>query len=263
MTAAALDAHIEEFLNLSDWTYADALPVIIGGHAGYQWVLLDLDDELSKFNNLNPMAFITLPETFQMIEVNIDKVTRPIFQCDHRWRINSHIPRCAYRTDDSSLSQSEMERLRNTLIFNNTACGVIDLPLAVESWDKDCPEQMAFESMEALCDLLVKQRVETFVYNTLIKMVVSNNPAVIEGYLSSSVFKDLEYLSRRQEKKRRLDLWQAIGPEVGPEECSQDGCEKLRIGLAVNCFLHQLEANEEREERKNREGQVGKTGCNF
>ncbi len=260
---AALDDHIEEFLNLSDWTYADALPVSIGGHVGYQWVMLDLDHELSKFNHFNPMAFITLPAPFQMIEVNIDKVNRPIYQCDHRWRLNSHIPRCAYRTDDSSLSQSEMERLRNTLIFNNTVCGVIDLPLTVESWDKDCPEQMAFESMESLCELLAKQKVETFVYNTLIKMVVSNSSAVIEEYLSSSVFKDLEYLSRKQEQKRRLELWQAIGPEVGPEKCQQDGCEKLRISLAVNCFLHQLEANEAREEQNLRDGQVGKTGCNF
>lgn len=269
---AALDAHVEDFLNLSDWTYADALPVIIGGHAGYQWVLLDLDDELTRdntytsansFKTFNSLGFVHLPDAFQMIEVNIDKIRKPMYQCDHRWRLNSHIPDCAYRTEDGGLGQSEIERSRNTIIINSVVSGVMDLPAVVEKWHKHCPENMAFENMEDLCDLLAKLKAESFVYNTFVKMLVSNRPAVVEEYMNSSIFKDLEYLSRKQEKKDRLALWTNLGPEVGPEKCSQDGCEKLRIGLAVNCFLHQLEANEEREEQKSREGQVGKTGCNF
>lgn len=258
MTATA-DKHIDDFLNLSDWTYADALPVIVGGHAGYQWVLLDLDDELTRdntytsansFKSFNSLGFVTMPEAFQMIEVNIDKIRKPMYQCDHRWRLNSHIPDCAYRTEDGGLGQSEIERSGNTIIFNSAVCGALDLPAVVEKWHERCPENMAFDSMEDLCDLLALVKAETFVYNTFVKMVVSNQPSVIESYLNSSVIKDLEYLSRKQEKKERLELWQSLGPEVGPDSCSQEGCDKPRISLAVNCFLHQLEANEARAERE-------------
>lgn len=254
---AGVDKHIHEYLNLADWTYADALPVITGGHAGYQWVLLDLDEEMTNantytsptsFKTFNSLGFVTLPSAFQMIEVNIDKVRRPIYQCDHRWRLNSHIPDCAYRTEEGGLGQSEIERSRNTIVFNSAVSGVKDLPAVVEKWHANCPENMAFESMEDLCDLLAVVQAESFVYNTFVKMVVSNNPEVIESYLNSSVFKDLEYLNRKQEKKERLELWQSLGPEVGPEKCSQDGCERLRISLSINCFLHQLEDNEKREE---------------
>lgn len=249
--------HIDEYLNLADWTYADALLVVIGGHAGYQWVLLDLDDEMTRnhtvtsansFKSFKPLGFVTMPAAFQVIEVNIDKVHRPIFQCDYRWRLNSHIPDCAYRTEEGVLGQSEISRSRNTVIFNSAVSGVKDLPAVVEKWHANCPENMAFESMEELCDLLAIVQAESFVYNTFVKMVVSNAPGIIESYLNSSVFKDLEYLSRKEEKKERLELWQALGPEVGPEACSQVGCERLRISLAINCFLHQLQANEARAE---------------
>lgn len=33
-------------------------------------------------------------------------------------------------------------------------------------------------------------------------------------------------------------LWQAIGEEVGPDECKSDGCNHLRIRLSVFCKRH-------------------------
>lgn len=34
--------------------------------------------------------------------------------------------------------------------------------------------------------------------------------------------------------------WENLGPEIGPEECVEAGCGRLRISLAVRCFMHQI-----------------------
>jgi hypothetical protein len=59
------------------------------------------------------------------------------------------------------------------------------------------------------------------------------------GFNDAFVAEVAAYFRTRQQSIRQSS-WNQLGPECGPEECVEPGCERLRIQLAVRCLLHQL-----------------------
>ena len=71
---------------------------------------------------------------------------------------------------------------------------------------------------------------------------VSPHKTSIEVLYSSKVLQIAEDRAREGGHKSRLALWQTLGPERGPEKCVEQNCDRLRIELAVRCFMHQMQS---------------------
>jgi len=52
---------------------------------------------------------------------------------------------------------------------------------------------------------------------------------------------EIETTFKNVEANYRARVWDNLGPECGPEACIEDGCDRLRIKLAVRCFIHQIQ----------------------
>lgn len=50
----------------------------------------------------------------------------------------------------------------------------------------------------------------------------------------------IEAITENKLPAARAQKWQALGPECGPEVCVEEACKRLRIKLAVRCFMHQI-----------------------
>ncbi len=74
--------------------------------------------------------------------------------------------------------------------------------------------------------------------------IISPDKDVIEQLIESHSFGSLEARRHEQARQRLQNLWHSIGPECGPETCVEPGCGRLRIALAIRCFVHQLSGGE-------------------
>lgn len=60
-------------------------------------------------------------------------------------------------------------------------------------------------------------------------------------FLDRASERDIEAIHREMASANRARTWQELGPECGPEICIEHNCERLRIKLAVRCFIHQIQ----------------------
>ncbi len=69
---------------------------------------------------------------------------------------------------------------------------------------------------------------------------IARTAAVYDAFFKRIDFATVEANFRKTESVRRSQLWKALGPECGPEVCIEENCDRLRIQLAVRCFIHQI-----------------------
>lgn len=51
----------------------------------------------------------------------------------------------------------------------------------------------------------------------------------------------IEQIYKERAAANRAKTWEDLGPECGPETCIEPNCDRLRIRLAIRCFIHQLQ----------------------
>jgi hypothetical protein len=71
-------------------------------------------------------------------------------------------------------------------------------------------------------------------------LLLAREESSLDSFLASRAVEVAESLQKESKRESRLKLWQQLGPERGPEVCVVESCDRLRIGLAVKCFLHQV-----------------------
>lgn len=68
--------------------------------------------------------------------------------------------------------------------------------------------------------------------------IISRGQKTIATFLKSEAASAIAETSRKQITKHRQVLWRALGPESGPEDCSEKDCTRLRTPVSKKCFLH-------------------------
>ena len=81
--------------------------------------------------------------------------------------------------------------------------------------------------------------VDAFCYVSL-NTFMAREKDLFDRFLTRELLQEMETLHRQATTESRAQLWSDIGPECGPEVCVEPGCDRLRIRLAVRCFVHQV-----------------------
>ena len=84
-------------------------------------------------------------------------------------------------------------------------------------------------------------------YLSLVAIVV-NSESHYAGMRSKVNSEIVEAAARLELIQKRAREWELLGPECGPEKCRVEDCSRLRIKLAVYCFVHQMLLSDTSEE---------------
>ncbi|MBS1997571.1 MAG: hypothetical protein JSS86_14720 [Cyanobacteria bacterium SZAS LIN-2] len=68
----------------------------------------------------------------------------------------------------------------------------------------------------------------------------AHNKDLVASVHSDRAWADAESQERAYKSSSRAALWRDLGPECGPEKCVEPDCNRLRIKLAMRCFMHQM-----------------------
>jgi hypothetical protein len=86
-----------------------------------------------------------------------------------------------------------------------------------------------------------------YVCDWVVFTLISRDKAGLAEFVENASFKSVENKTKQDAFAQRAGLWSyywnLLGPECGPETCVANGCERLRIEVAVFCLRHQLELN--------------------
>lgn len=78
-------------------------------------------------------------------------------------------------------------------------------------------------------------------------LVVCRDKEMLAKFMLSSGFQSSEERTKAELIAERPASWkkhfQSLGPECGPEKCVEEGCDNLRIKVAVRCVKHQLKSS--------------------
>ncbi|MBI2810255.1 MAG: hypothetical protein HYX67_05440 [Candidatus Melainabacteria bacterium] len=70
--------------------------------------------------------------------------------------------------------------------------------------------------------------------------LVTRERQLYERILDGVCVTEIETLYKNEAATKRARIWRDLGPECGPEICIEPNCNRLRIEVAVRCFIHQL-----------------------
>lgn len=70
-------------------------------------------------------------------------------------------------------------------------------------------------------------------------LFAARNKELVDALHSPEAIEDVERKAKERCREGRAKAWADLGPERGPEQCVEPGCERLRIPLAIRCFFHQ------------------------
>lgn len=94
---------------------------------------------------------------------------------------------------------------------------------------------------ENFCQVISK--VDAYLYASIGEdnqglFLIGRGENLITDFLKSDTVSGVEKQQREKMFSHRQTLWRALGPESGPDECSEAGCERLQTTGSKKCFLH-------------------------
>ncbi len=69
-------------------------------------------------------------------------------------------------------------------------------------------------------------------------LFIARGKELYEQFFNDELLDEIRRDEWRSELEERRSFWKNQGPECGPEVCSEPQCDRLRIKLSVNCFVH-------------------------
>lgn len=224
---------IDDYLQLRDWLFE--LDLQQGSYSGFSWL------RSSALVRADIHGLVDLPtEPFRVLVTSWDGLGggATVYGTSAGWR----------RLGPFAIS-SPSKILPKLYFGADNAQMILDEPTS----DEDILETMdGFDDprdLEGLGELETKKFWNCFEmlnpycyfsYGQWFTLVIRGKE-MLDRVLNEVSFDEVESIYKNEASAYRAKLWQSLGPECGPETCIELGCERLRIGLAVRCFLHQLE----------------------
>jgi hypothetical protein len=218
---------VEEFLNLSDWSFKATFE--IGQHKDYHWVVLDYDVEFERF--------IPFPEhPYRVLVTHYDGYggAACCYNNTSGWRA----------LDKWALSDFVTEQPPPINYAADTALMFIDKPLS----DQELLSALQFVDEEPdpanFSFWLFLERMQPYLFISCMEkeFFAAKNKDILDVLHSESAIADTEEREKMYLRTSRLTKWTSIGPESGPEKCIEPRCDRLRIERAIRCYMHQLRA---------------------
>lgn len=218
---------IEEWLSLKDWDFSPN--VTEGTHGDYFWVRCEgafFGDGLSRF--------MFLPTEFRVLVTYWDCPggAPAAYRNEPGWKIVGSYalgPPLKYIPELNFHAPSSAMLIEGSI----SEC---DIGALLEGFEEFQP-YMA----ESDCFWNVVDRVKPFCYFSDLDegIFVARGKELYELGFNNEIVAAITTATRTGQQRIRQSSWNSLGPECGPEKCVESGCDRLRIQLAVRCFLHQ------------------------
>lgn len=226
---------IEEYLQLSDWKFAVSIKE--GCHENFYWLR---SPELGKADLLET---IDLPrQPFSVLVTYWDWLGggATTYGNERGWRqlgeyaisnISTVPPKLFCGADNAQMlldkSISDRNLLRALLNFRE--------PYMLDDFEEEQASNFwaAIEVIKPFC---------YFSYGLFDGFTfVARGLDLYRQYLERVSLETIEKDFKETAAASRSRTWAELGPECGPEICVEHNCNRLRIKLAVRCFIHQLQ----------------------
>lgn len=219
---------IEEWLAMEDWYY---IPSMYGGVEGeYHWIQCPEGDFADALEfELEPKVPFRLLATYWDVAAGAPALYRNY----PGWKIYDNFAIC-----------NETERMLDLNFSADAAVMVIDHPVSNEDLLSLFKNFVDFnpdsDETERFWDVIRKVRPYCYLSNIYGGILVARGKELYESVFNEEFVSAIIKEQRRRKENMRKALWNQIGPECGPEKCTEKDCDRLRIQLAVRCFLHQI-----------------------
>jgi len=97
------------------------------------------------------------------------------------------------------------------------------------------------EAEQGLWQLIERFEATHYLCDHKLFTLATTDEDVFNEFIHTDEFINVDQKLYEMAVQCRRELWEAIGPETGPDRCIEPGCTRLRISLAIRCFPHQLE----------------------
>ena len=218
---------IEDYLNVSDWGFDPKYDE--GRNGDYFWVSLNYDVEFEKF--------IPVPRNpYRILVTYFDwwGGAAKLYGSSPGWKA---VNQCA-------ISDAIVDRPPIINYRADTALMFLDKPLT----DQQIQTGLTFADEEPdpsnsrFWSLLDHLQPYLYISYMAKEFFAAREKILLDALHSADAFADVEAKERADCRNTRAEQWKKLGPECGPEKCVESGCDRLRIKLAIRCFIHQLRA---------------------
>jgi len=226
---------IEEYLKLSDWTFSVSMNE--GSYSNFFWL------RSRHLGALDVLETIDLPKKpFRVLITYWDwnGGGASTYGSEAGWRelgeyaisdVSTVLPKLHYGADNAQMlldeSIADQEILR--------ALSNFDEPYTLDDLEEEHAKKFwaALEAVKPYC---------YFSYGLFDGFTfIARGHDLRRQFLDRVSQHKIEAIYRERESDTRARMWQELGPECGPEICIEENCERLRIKLAVRCFMHQIQ----------------------
>jgi len=215
---------IDDYLNAVDWKFHDYS--LRGEHGSFHWILLRIN---ALFQEIIPPP--RGPYRILVTEWDRGDETARIYAKTAGW---SSIDQFAV----SELITGPFPEINNAA---DTAFVCLEQGVTVDDvrdalpYASESPRSYEWKFLEKLKPYLYVQLADC-------TYCASESKQLLDLLQTPEVLAEAEKYHLAREKAHRRGQWETMGSELGTEKCIEQGCDNLRIKLAVRCFLHQKKA---------------------
>jgi len=218
--------NIDDYLKAKDWTYS--FEALEGSEYGYSWIK-------TKDTMIDPMTVVTLPSPFRIIV--LDYALAPgaeAFGDRAGWtKIGD------YALSPAFLSAPDLPLHEASFIIYEPALAP-QMESMIGKEQLYCHREIYEEELPLLSQTLARLKIFLYLSTSYDYLLITSDQTMAE-IKQSEQFLSLPQQAKEKVLNRRDRQWRQFGPEVGPELCSEEGCERKRIQLTSRCFIHQMQ----------------------
>lgn len=213
---------IADYLELKDWNFKPSYQT--GQHEEFFWVTMGYHIDCSEFIAWPHQPFAILMITFDGSNAGYCFASKPNWRAVGEFAVSDPMPGrpvLSYQADfelmllDKELSD---QQIKDAFVSGDVGTHLDD----PKFWD-------ILSCLQPYC----------YVAYTDQLYFISKDKALVDAMYSQQALDSVERTSKEYMLKSRESMWEMLGPECGPEVCAEPGCDRLRIQLAMRCFMHQ------------------------
>jgi len=232
---------IDDYLNMSDWSFE--FTPFLGSRRDFFWI------ESSQLGFIDETECLALPKSFRILAIcgNREAFAEVRTGWDEVENEGGWTRVRDYGLSSAISAPPDLCQFDSYMVLDeHSNIGTIDSALKefVDYTDEDYLGQTACwdssPNVESFWKGLEAVNPYYYVGTNAWDLLIFRGQHLRDEFLSSSDVMNVGQCYREEEQNYRRRRWQAVGPECGPEKCFEPNCERLRIRLAIRCYLHQL-----------------------
>lgn len=225
---------IEEYLALKDWKFTP--DVEVGQHGNYYWFR---SENFVFYDIFDHLPLPTSPFQIAVALWDSDDKTYRIYEGEAGWK---HLGGYAVSSPTTKPPELYLGDYSAHLILDKSFDNRV-LRAQLDSLSEDYAlDDHENERVKSFWHTL--ETIQPYAYFSIgltkSVCVIFRGAEVYKRFMDSIDWTKIDEYYRTSALESAAKMWKDLGPERGPEKCVVNDCDRLRIPLAIRCFIHQL-----------------------